>query len=132
MSNPVLRCPDCESANVRRSKRQTSLELAKMAVGVYPFRCLACTQRFWASIWLWSAWKYAKCPKCLGLQLIYWPRRSYHLTFWSKLLLTMGAHPYRCAQCRCNFVSFRPLVSGPVPREPEADLDGTDHLENAG
>jgi DNA-directed RNA polymerase subunit RPC12/RpoP len=129
MSRSALRCPDCDSSNVRRSRRQTAYEFAKMAMGVYPFRCLACTHRFWVSIWLWSAWKYAKCPKCLGLHLVLWPRRSYHLNLRSKLLLTMGAHPYRCSQCRCNFVSFRPLA--PASMAPDADLDATDNLENA-
>jgi DNA-directed RNA polymerase subunit RPC12/RpoP len=102
-----------------------------MAMGVYPFRCLACTHRFWVSIWLWSVWKYAKCPKCLGLQLVFWPRRFYHLNLWRKLLLTMGAHPYRCAQCRCNFISFRPLAVLPGIKNAEADLDASDNLENA-
>jgi DNA-directed RNA polymerase subunit RPC12/RpoP len=81
-----------------------------MARGNYPFRCLSCSHRFWGSIWMFSIWQYAKCPKCLGLELSVWPRRSYHLSLGSKLRLTLGGHPYRCARCRCNFVSFRPLA----------------------
>ena len=120
-------CPHCHSPSIRRSRRQDSGELAKMARGLYPFRCLDCGERFWSSIWQLSWWKYAKCPKCLSLMLISWTRKSHHLSIWTKLLLTFGATRYRCDACRYNFASFKPswqpLVAAhqpPIPRTEDA------------
>src|SRR5579875_2592696 len=62
--------------------------------------------------WSFSKLAYAKCPKCLGLQLTTWDLKHYRLTFWRNLCLTFGAHPYRCEGCRCNFLSFRPCAAG--------------------
>ena len=123
MRSAAYACQYCGSTNLRRSRRQSPVELSKMALGVYPFRCIDCNQRVWINIWLFSKLQYAKCPKCLGLDLVNWPRRHYHLNFWNKLLLTFGANPYRCSLCRCNFLSFRPLeVSGnPAHEEPAAE-----------
>jgi hypothetical protein len=106
--NAPLTCPACASTAIRRSRRQSVSELKNMAFGTYPFRCIACNHRFWANIWMWSVWKYAKCPKCLSLDLATWSRKSQHLNYWKKLLLTLGARRHRCPRCRCNFVSFRP------------------------
>ncbi|MGA8026168.1 MAG: hypothetical protein WB992_03425 [Bryobacteraceae bacterium] len=100
-------CQYCGSASLRRSRRQSAVELSKMALGIYPFRCLDCNQRVWVNIWLFSKLAYAKCPKCLGMQLTTWPARHYHLTLWNKLLMTFGANRYRCSVCRENFLSFR-------------------------
>jgi hypothetical protein len=117
LPNAALICPDCGNAAIRLSRRQSMGELSKMAFGSYPFRCLGCNQRFWANIWLWSVWKYAKCPRCLGLDLTTWSHKTQHLGYWKKLLLTMGARRHRCARCRCNFVSFRPRspIGSPAP-----------------
>jgi hypothetical protein len=108
MPNAPLVCPDCGGSTIRLSRRQNMAELSRMAFGNYPFRCLGCNQRFWANIWLWSVWKYAKCPRCLGLDLTTWSHNMQHLSYWKKLLLTLGARRHRCSRCRCNFVSFRP------------------------
>lgn len=117
LPNAALICPDCGNSAIRLSRRQSMGELSKMAFGSYPFRCLGCNQRFWANIWLWSVWKYAKCPRCLGLDLTTWSHKTQHLGYWKKLLLTMGARRHRCARCRCNFVSFRPRspIGSPAP-----------------
>jgi len=102
-------CQHCGSSSLRRSRRQSVVEIGKMALGVYPFRCLDCHQRSWVNIWLFSKLPYAKCPKCLGLELTTWPRKHYHVNLWNKLLMTFGAHRYRCSICRENFLSFKPL-----------------------
>jgi hypothetical protein len=117
LPNAALICPDCGNSAIRLSRRQNMGELSKMALGSYPFRCLGCNQRFWANIWLWSVWRYAKCPRCLGLDLTTWSHKTQHLGYWKKLLLTMGARRHRCARCRCNFVSFRPRspIGSPAP-----------------
>lgn len=102
-----------------------------MALGIYPFRCLDCKQRVWVNIWLFSKLHFAKCPKCLGLELTTWPRKHYRLHFWSKLALTFGAHPYRCSVCRHNFLSFRPIegTSSSVTESSEDEASETLHEE---
>jgi DNA-directed RNA polymerase subunit RPC12/RpoP len=94
-----------------------------MTAGLYPFRCIDCNQRIWASVWMLSKMQFAKCPKCLGLQLTNWDRKHYHQTFWRNFLMTFGAHRYRCARCRYNFLSFRPSMNfeiGPIRGANEA------------
>lgn len=81
-----------------------------MAIGTYPFRCLDCNGRFPVNVLLLSRLAYAKCSKCLSLELTTWPRKGYHVSLLKKLMLTFGARRYRCASCRHNFVSFRPLA----------------------
>jgi hypothetical protein len=41
------------------------------------------------------------------MDLSVWSEESYRTTLSNRLLLTIGAKPYRCEYCRCNFVSFR-------------------------
>jgi len=96
-----------------------------MAAGLYPFRCSFCNQRFWANIWQLSWWRYAKCPKCLGLTLTTWSRKSHHLSIWTKLMLTSGATRYRCNTCRFNFASFKPAWDGPVAQSLESGRQET-------
>ena len=91
--------------------------MTRMAVGMYPFRCVNCSQRFWASIWQLGSWRYAKCPKCLSLTLTTWTRKSHRLSIWTKLALTSGATRYRCNTCRFNFASFKPAWEGNAARE---------------
>ncbi len=58
-------------------------------------------------MWFSGAWKYARCPRCYRQELTTWSEQYYHPPSWTKFLLRMGATPYRCAACRCNFASFR-------------------------
>jgi DNA-directed RNA polymerase subunit RPC12/RpoP len=102
--------------------------MTRMAVGMYPFRCVNCSQRFWASIWQLGWWRYAKCPKCLSLRLTTWTRKSHRLSMWTKLALTSGATRYRCNTCRLNFASFKPAWEGDAVREP-AGRQGTEYVE---
>lgn len=105
-----------------------------MAIGTYPFRCLGCNQRVWVNIWMVSQLAYAKCPKCLGLQLTNWPRSHYRANFWNNLLMTFGAHRYRCSACRYNFLSFRPrhevAPSGELEEQQKSESETT--VEQAG
>lgn len=117
MKPSAIDCPDCGSASLRRSRRASWFELIPMMIGSYPFRCLDCNQRFWVNIWLVSRLRYAKCPKCLGLELTPWSRRHYRLSFWQNLLSTFGAHRYRCAACRHYFLSFKPTCGVTPARE---------------
>jgi DNA-directed RNA polymerase subunit RPC12/RpoP len=121
----VISCSHCGSQSLRRSRRQSWIEYVNMIAGIYPFRCLDCNERSWVGIWLFSRLLYAKCPKCLGLELGGWPKRHYHLSFWRNLLSTFGAHRYRCKRCRYNFLSFRPRQRGALESAGDTAEDGT-------
>ncbi len=41
------------------------------------------------------------------MDLSRWSRSDYRVSFFKGLALHLGANPYRCEYCRCNFVSFR-------------------------
>lgn len=81
-----------------------------MALGQYPFRCRECNCRFWLNVWLFAKVWYAKCPRCLGFELTTWPAKRARMQ--QRILVKLGAHRYRCAVCRKNFVSFLPRQSG--------------------
>jgi hypothetical protein len=66
-----------------------------------------CKTRFGTSMWEGQTWKYARCPKCLRFELSTWSEQYYNPPTWTVFLLRMGATPYRCDTCRCNFASFR-------------------------
>jgi len=123
MKPSAIACPHCGSASLRRSRRASWLEVIPMTVGSYPFRCLDCNQRSWVNIWLVSRLRFAKCPKCLGLELTPWSRRHHHLNLWRNLLSTFGAHRYRCAKCRYYFLSFKPAADMAPAREPALEAE---------
>lgn len=121
MKSPALRCERCGGADIRRARVQSWGERMQMFVGVYPFRCRDCQSRFRLSIWLLSKLHYAKCPKCLRMELSTWSRKYYRPGMWASFLVTFGAQKYRCTACRCNFVSFRPRKCGSSKSEPGTD-----------
>lgn len=103
-----LTCPKCGTREVRVSHRQTVREVIRSFVGIYPMRCRRCRHRWETSAWFSGAWKYARCPRCYRQELTTWSEQYYNPPRWTKFLLVIGATPYRCAACRCNFASFRP------------------------
>ena len=118
-------CPYCQSDNIRRSRRRSKAELLRMSVGVYPFRCNSCSQRFWSSIWLFSTLRFAKCPKCLGMDLLNeWPRKSHRLSPANRVLIGIGGKRCRCLRCRYNFVRLRPILLPLV--DPAAGAENTE------
>ena len=123
-SEAALNCPHCGAATVRRSRRANAAEMARMMLGIYPFRCTTCGERFWANVWLYSSWRWAKCPRCLNLNLTDWPKRHYRHSAWAQFLTTLGAQKHRCSRCRHNFVSFKNRV--PAHQGAQADLDDLD------
>jgi hypothetical protein len=58
-------------------------------------------------VWADGAWKYARCPRCYRQDLSTWSQQYYRPPNWINFLLRIGATPYRCAACRCNFASFK-------------------------
>ena len=103
-----LSCPKCGTRDVRVSHRQGLKEWLRAILGIYHLRCRKCRTRWETSEWASSAWKYARCPRCYRQELSTWSEQYYHPPRWTRLLVRLGATPYRCTTCRCNFVSYRP------------------------
>ena len=87
-------------------------------------RCRRCRARWQTSVWHAGAWRYARCPRCYRQELTTWSEQYYNPPAWTTLLLRMGATPYRCAACRCNFASYRPCKEKLSWRN-RAQKDGT-------
>lgn len=103
-----LACPKCGTRDARVSTRHGIGEALKALVGIHQLRCRRCNERWETSMWDSQAWKYAKCPRCYWQELTTWSLQYYHPPADIHLKITLGATPYRCAACRCNFASFRP------------------------
>lgn len=120
-----LTCPKCGTRDVRVSQRQNFSEYVKALAGIYPLRCRRCQTRWETSAWASGAWKYARCPRCYRQDLSTWSEHYYRPPFWTRFLLRIGATPWRCAACRCNFASFRPCKErhswGKSQHAPEAE-----------
>lgn len=130
MNIPSLECANCGCKHIRRARYLNWGERLRGALGIHPFRCRKCSHRFLVSIWLFGKLRFAKCPRCLGLELTTWSRRYYKVDVQKNFLLAFGAQKYRCRACRCNFVSFRPRKAFQRPGEqqeiPQTELDETD------
>jgi hypothetical protein len=100
-------CPACGSRNIRGSYARGVKERLLSIMGWMPFRCRQCEVRFTAFIWDLMRWRFARCPRCLRTKLSTWSETHYIAPQRTLLLLRLGAHPYRCEFCRCNFASFR-------------------------
>jgi len=100
-------CPECGARNLRSSRVRGFTERLRSLVGILPFRCRQCGARFTTLIWDVRSWRYARCPKCLRYELNTWSDHYYNAGGWVRFLVRLGASPYRCEGCRCNFASFR-------------------------
>src|SRR5690349_21468883 len=103
-----LACPKCGTRDVRVSQRQSFSEFFRGWLGITQLRCRRCRHRWETSVWADRAWKYARCPRCYRQELTTWSEQYYSPPKWTRFLLRIGATPYRCAACRCNFAGFRP------------------------
>jgi hypothetical protein len=116
MTKTEFVCSACGSPNVRRSRRTSALELPRMMLGTYPFRCLDCRRRVWINIWLFSRKKRPACPRCLALDVNPIDPATMRRGLWRRILVTLGAHGYRCNHCRRAFLAFKHLESAaPAP-----------------
>jgi len=102
-----LSCPKCGTREIRISHRRGLFERLKGVFGVCQLRCRRCRNRWETSVWRDGAWKFARCPRCYRQELTTWSEHYYHPPRWIVMMLRMGATPYRCAACRCNFASFK-------------------------
>jgi hypothetical protein len=103
-----LACPSCGSRDARVSHRRGIGERLRGLFGIYPLRCRRCDARWETSTWASMAFRFARCPRCYRQELTTWSEQYYHPPTWIVFKLRMGATPYRCAACRCNFASFKP------------------------
>jgi hypothetical protein len=124
-----LTCSKCGVRDARVSHPQSILEQLKSWCGIYQLRCRRCQKRWETSVWSDGAWKYARCPRCYRQELTTWSEQYYHSPAMMTVQLRLGATPYRCAACRCNFASFkeckerfmwRHSTRVPAPGTPEA------------
>jgi hypothetical protein len=102
-----LTCPKCGTRDARISHRRSLAESFKTLFGIYPLRCPRCRARWFTSVWEDSGWKYARCPRCYRQELSTWSEQYYRAPTWTIWMLRLGATPYRCPVCRCNFAGFR-------------------------
>ncbi len=87
-----------------------------MAMGIYPFRCLDCKERFFINIWLFSKKTTAVCPRCLTIEVTPASLEGKRLSLQERVLVAMGARGYRCASCGRRFLSFKRAHSRPVSK----------------
>jgi hypothetical protein len=103
----TIRCPVCNSRDVRSSLSRTLGERIVKAFGFFQIRCKNCDARFTKQIWdIWNAF-YARCPRCYRLDLSTWSLDYYRAPFRWLVFMKLGANPHRCEYCRHNFVGFR-------------------------
>ncbi len=102
-----LVCPKCGSRNLRYSRFRSLSERLWSWFGIRPLRCRECRLRFLERTWRLGNLRYARCPLCWRMDLSRWDEKDYYVPLSRRILLRFGAHPYRCAYCRLNFVSFR-------------------------
>jgi len=100
-------CPQCGSKHLRVTRLRGFRQRLRSILGILPFRCRHCETRFTAGIWHLSGIRYACCPKCYRTELSTWSEQYYHPPWMVVAKLRLGATPYRCEYCRCNFASFR-------------------------
>ena len=99
-------CPQCGSKQLRVSRLRGFGQRLRSILGILPFRCRQCEARFTAPIWHLAGIRYACCPKCYRMELSTWSEQYYHPPWMVVAKLRLGATPYRCEHCRCNFASF--------------------------
>lgn len=120
-----IECPECGSSRVKTVGMGGFRDFVLLLSGAYRFRCSHCTAKFYHRPLGPKSVTWAKCPKCLRLDLSSWDIRMYRAPFRVRLKLWLGAHPWRCERCRHNFASFRarkeryvrPAVSEEVTEE---------------
>ncbi len=97
-----------------------------MALGIYPFRCLDCRERFWINIWFFSKRKQAMCPRCLLLDVVRYDAKNMRLGLWKRLQVAAGARGYRCSVCRHRFLSFKRVerLNAPPAARPADPVQG--------
>jgi len=100
-------CPECGSRFLKPEPAPSLKEQIRSLLGTSALTCADCGARFVARTWHPSWLRFARCPKCLRMDLNLWGDHMGFQSDFKKLLIHLGAHAYRCEYCRLNFVSFR-------------------------
>lgn len=123
---PIV-CPHCDSHKVKPASPRGFRERLLSLFGYEPARCSDCGNHFLAMpAGGLGAATYAKCPRCLRMDLTTWDPKYYRASSWLELKVWFGAHRWRCEPCRTNFVSFRSRKEKYV--RPGANPAEDDHL----
>jgi hypothetical protein len=99
-------CPNCGSRSLKVTDPRSAIERIRSVLGIYQVRCRQCDHRFETGVLGLSDWRYAHCPRCYRTELSTWSQQYYNPAWSVRALLRLGATPYRCEFCRCNFASF--------------------------
>lgn len=103
----TISCPRCGSLNLRFSHKSSPWERIQSLWGTRAIRCRDCRNRFHGRVWRLSDLRYARCSRCLRMDLSIWSESHYRVPAYKSILVLLGGNPYRCEYCRRNFVSFR-------------------------
>lgn len=102
-----VECPECGSSAVRSERMRGFKEKCLALFGFYAFSCTNCYARFLERPMQLTSVVYAKCPRCLRMDLTTWDLKYYRVGSWMEFKIWLGAHRWRCEPCRKNFVSWR-------------------------
>lgn len=101
-------CPRCGSRLLKPLRYRSVGEWVRSLLGTSRLRCVDCRHDFVARTWDLSFLRYARCPKCLRMDLGTWSEGQARPTLFKDLWLKLGASRYFCEYCRYAFVSLRP------------------------
>jgi hypothetical protein len=116
-----MNCPLCKHSGARRSRRQTIADYAVSALGLYPWRCRECHQRFHARLMPLSDALHAHCSFCGNLELQRISAEYVEGTF-AFLWRFLGVPSFRCEPCRHKYFSVLPLREFPDRRREDNGL----------
>jgi DNA-directed RNA polymerase subunit RPC12/RpoP len=112
-------CPQCHGESCIRSRRRGSRDFLLSAVGLRPWRCFDCENRFFAwAVSIPHAY-HVHCRHCgnLGVKRI---SSEYVVGPFAGLCRKLHLPAYRCASCRYKFFSIRPQFRAKeAPEAPE-------------
>jgi predicted nucleic acid-binding Zn-ribbon protein len=117
-------CPHCRTENSRRSKRRGANDAMRGWLGIRPWRCRTCGERFYAWSVPVSLVVFAHCPRCgnLRLQRVSRDHAGHGLRLAVAKVLRIPA--FRCDPCRLKFFSLRPMIKV-LPTEKSAHVSNT-------
>ena len=102
-----MACPNCGSRHLRPSRYRDDEDRANPLSSVTPLRCRDCRTRFFSRTVFVEDIFYARCPKCMRMDLNGWTGKTFQPVGWTAIWVALGAHRWRCEYCRFNFASFR-------------------------
>lgn len=100
-------CPQCRSANVFRSHRDSVPDYILTIFGLRPWRCHTCERRFYAWRVAVAFERFAHCPKCGNFDLEHISRDRVDDGTLLSLKRRLRFPAYRCDPCRERFFSAR-------------------------